>query len=315
MTREIRKDLRKAGYLYGDGRRKEAFEIYDRHYSEHPELFRRWDKIRYCWCIYYLFIENATDDSELMEYAEIVTEIVKQDNLNKAPVCIYTQVVFSIIMFLKERNDWEYMLYWLDKLNPALLGSNEKESDDSRYPSKKEDYYRYLSTAYLKCGDYEDCIETSMEALDTISSFAYIGDVWHMWRIAKSLNQLDEPEEALDYLNKVIVYRKDWYILREMADCYYKIGKSDEALKYAVQAVLADGSVNSKVNLYCLMYNILKDTDEELALKHAKLCLALKLESGAQVPDEIEDLFIDEGDLDIAELDSEIMSHWSDRRV
>ena len=311
MTREIRRDLNKANYLYGNGKRQEAFEIYDRHYSQHPELFRRWDRIRYCWCIYYLFIENPQDDTELMENAERVTEIIRQQDLNDAPVCVYTQAVFSVIMFLKKRGDWEYMLYWLDKLDPKLLGNNEKESGDSRYPSKKEDYYKYLSMAYVKCGEYEDCLATSLEALDTIRDFAYIGDVWHMWRIAKSLNQLGEPEEALDYLNRVIESRQDWYILREMADCHYKLENTSEAIRYAGQSVLADGSARSKVNLYCLIYNILKDTDERAALIHAKLCLALKLESGAQVPDEIEDLFIDEGDLDIGDLESEVESYWS----
>lgn len=311
MTREIKRDLNRATQLYKAGKRQEAFEIYDKHFLENPEVFKHWDKIRYCWCMYYLFIKDNADETEVFEYTETVTDIVRQEDLNKSPVCVYTQCVFKVIMYLKAKEDWEYMLYWLDKLNPELLSDTQKESQDTLYPSKKEDYYRYLSTAYLKCGDYEECIQTSKEALDVLESFAFNGDIWHMWRIAKSLNKIGQPEEALTYLNKVVEVQKDWYVLKELADCYYKTNSIDEAMIWARKAVLTDDSVNVKVNLYHLIYNILKDMDSDLALKHAKLYLALKLESGANVSDDIEDLNIDEADLDIDELEHEIKDYWS----
>ena len=311
MTREIRKDLNKASQLYRAKKHQEAFDIYEKQFLESPESFNHWDKVRYCWCMYYLFIRNQSDESTLMEYTEAVTDIVNQDDLNERPVCVYTQCVFKVIMFLKSQQDWEYMLYWLDKLDPKLLSENDKESKDSKYPSKKEDYYRYLSTAYFKCGDWQECIDTSKEALKTLKSFAFNGDIWHMWRIGKSLNKLGQVEEALTYLNKVIEVESDWYILKEIADCYYQLDINDKAIKYASKAVLSDGETKTKVNLYYLIYTILKDSNEDLALTHAKLYLALKLESGAQIAEDIEDLDIDETDLDINELETEIRDYWS----
>jgi tetratricopeptide (TPR) repeat protein len=211
-------------------------------------------------------------------------------------------------MFLKGREDWEYLLYWLDKLNPELLVEDQR---DSKFPSKKEDYYRYLSTAHFKCGDWQECINASKEALDTLESYAYNGDIWHMWRIGKSLNQLDCPEEALNYLNKVAEFEYYWYVLTEIADCHHKLGNDDEALKYASKAVLADGDVKVKVNLFYLIYQILKDRDENMAIRHAELYLAIKLESGAGIAEDIEDLNIDEDNLDINDLESEIRKYWS----
>lgn len=310
MTREIRKELNRAKRLYQSSK-KEAHEIYSRLYDKSPEVFNHWDKVRYCWCIYYLHIKNQDDETELFENVEFVTDIIRQDDLNTAPVCVYTQCVFSAIMFLKDRDDWEYMLYWLDKLNPKLLSQNPKESDEVKFPSKKEDYYRYLSTAYFNCRDYEECIKTSREALKVIDTFAFEGDVWHKWRIGKSYNRLGYPEDALLYLDDVVKAKKDWYILKEIAECNYNIAEEGEAFRYAKMAVLANEPARTKVNLYYLIYSMLAESDEESALTHAKLFLALKLESGAHVPDEIEDLCIDEIDLDVDELEAEVRDYWS----
>ena len=308
MTREVRKELSRAARLFKSKKHEEAYKIYDKFYLENPDVFNHWDKIRYCWCIYYLFIRDSTDESELMEYAEMVTDITRQQDLTTEPVCVYTQSVFRVIMFLKSRDDWEYMLYWLDKLNPELLSHNQR---DSKFASKKEDYYKYLSTASLKCREYEECLEASQTALKELDSFAFNGDIWHKWRIAKSLNSLSRPQEALKYLEEVRRNFNYWYILKETADCYHKTGDNENAIKYASEAVLTDDPANLKVNLYYLIYQILKDTDNDLALTHAKLYLGLKLESGANIAEDIEDLNLDEDNLDINELESEIKNHWS----
>ena len=119
MTKEIRKELNKARRLYKAGKKEEAFEIYDMHFQEDPGEFGHWDKIRYCWTIYYLHIRDSDDEDELVEYCEMVTEIVKQEDINKSPVCVYTQCVFKILTFYKRNHDWDCMLYWLDRINPA----------------------------------------------------------------------------------------------------------------------------------------------------------------------------------------------------
>ena len=67
MTREIRKELNEAGKLYKSQKRQEAFEIYDKHFLENHEVFKRWDKIRYCWCMYYLFIKDQNDETDLVD--------------------------------------------------------------------------------------------------------------------------------------------------------------------------------------------------------------------------------------------------------
>ena len=310
MTKEIRKELNKARRLYKAGKKEEAFEIYDMHFQENPDEFDHWDKIRYCWTIYYLHIRDSDDEDELVEYCEMVTEIVKQEDINESPVCVYTQCVFKILVFYKRNHDWDCLLYWLDKLNPELLNDKKGGSEDRIYPSKKEEYYNFKSKALLECCEFEECIETSQKALDTFSQFALNGDVWHKFRMAKSLRELDKPDEALNYLEEVIKVQKDWFVYKEFAENYCRLDDYDNALKYARQGVTAKGPVNSKVNLYYIIYKILKDSDYNFAVKHAELFLAIKLESNAEIPIEIEDMEIDEDHLDKVALEQEIRNHW-----
>ena len=310
MTKEIRKELNQAKRLYKTGKKEDAYEIYDEIYAEHPEKFDKWDKIRYCWSIYYLFIRDSNDEYELEENVKRVTEIVKQEDLNNAPVCVYTQSVFKIVMHFKSEGACQNMLYWLDKLNPELLSEDLNDGKNSAYPSKKEEYYKFLSIAHLSCGDYEECIDVSRKALDMFETFALNGDTWHRWRIAKSLKQLDRPQEALTYLEEVVKVQQDWFILKEFAENHHMLGDDESALRYASQSALKEGPVEIKVNLYFLIYDILKETDPDLALQHAKLYLALKLQSGAPINEEIEELGIDEENLDIDELENEIYNYW-----
>ena len=311
MTSEVRKELNQATRLYRAKKREEAFEIYDKHFNEDPDSLKHWDKIRYCWTIYYMHIRDSFDEDELSEYAEIVTDIVEQEDLNESPVCVYTQCVFKVLVFYKREGDWYSVLYWLEKLNPELLSDEKSKSEDMTYPSKKEEYYNFKSKALLECGEYEECIEASKTALDTFTEFALNGDAWHKFRIAKSLRKLDESEEALQYLEEVVKVHDYWYVYKEFAENYCNLGDHENALKHASKGVLAaDGSCDMKVNLYYLIFRLLEDSDPDFALKHAELFLAVKLEKGLDVPDDIEELEIDEESLDIETLEYEIKNRW-----
>ena len=311
MTKEIRKELNQATGLYKAGKRDEAFEIYDRHFDENPDELNHWDRIRYGWCIYYMHIKDSFDENELVEYAEKVTDLVKQEDMNRAPVCVYTRCVFKLLKFYKNAGDWDFALYWLDKLNPEFLSETQGKSGDMAYPSQKEEYYSLKSKALLECGEFEQCIEVSNIALDTLSDFALNGDIWHKFRIAKSLRQLDDPQKALEYLEEVVEVYDYWYVFKEFAEDYCMLDDSENALKYVKKAILAKGPVKMKVNVYYLAFKLLKKADFNLALKHAEIFVAIKLENGTDVPEDIGELDIDEDNLDIDTLEHEIKSSWS----
>ncbi|WP_295603794.1 hypothetical protein [uncultured Methanobrevibacter sp.] len=310
-NKEIREELNEAKKLYKAKKYDEALTIYERHYNESPEALNNWDRIFYSWSLYQLYIKDAYDEDKLYESAELVTELVRQDDLNKRPVCAYTQTVFKVLDQLYAENDYYDLLAWLDKINPELLDQKRFETEDRVYRSKKEKYYDYATKAYFEVEDYEKCIETSKEALESLDVFTNNSDIWYNWRIAKSYRELLDNSEALRYLEEVAKVKKDWFVQKEIAENYYVLGEDEKAQDYICEAVLTNDPLTIKVNLYHLAYKILKEINPELALKHAELFCAIKLENDSKVPDDIEELLIDEETLDKNALESEIRQYWT----
>lgn len=311
-NKEIREELNEAKKLYKAKKYDEALTVYERYYNESPEALNNWDRIFYSWSLYQLYIKDAFDEDKLYESAELVTELVKQDDLNKKPVCAYTQAVFKVLDQLYAEKDYYDLLAWLDKINPELLDQKRFETDERIYRSKREKYYDYATKAYFEVEDYEKCIETSKDALDSLDVFTNNSDVWYNWRIAKSYRELLENNEALRYLEEVVKVKKDWFVQKEIAENYYVLGDDEKAQDYICEAVLTNDPLSIKVNLYHLAYKILKEINPELALKHAELFYAIKLENDSQIPDDIEELLIDEETLDKNALESEIRQYWSE---
>ena len=197
------------------------------------------------------------------------------------------------------------MSYWLDKLNPDLLDDKK-----SRLKSRKEKFYDLSSKSSLECAEWDSCIEVSTKALNSMNKFSYNGDIWHMWRIAKSLKELNRNEEALKYLNKVVKVKKDWFVFKEIAENYVLLNENEKALKNICTAILTDDSVDIKVNLYYMVYELLEETDPDIAYKHAELYYLIKSGTKGEISPDIEELNIDKDEIDKNQLVNEITEYW-----
>lgn len=314
MANEIRKELIEAKKLYKSKDYDAALQIYEKRYQENPEDLKQWDRIFYSWSIYQTSVKEFDDITELVDSVELITELVEQSDLNENPTCAYTLSVFKVLDYLYRDEDFYNLAFWLDKLDPKLLDDEKNEFNDRMYPSRREKYYNYASKTYLELQDYGECIEISKEALEDLSTFVNSSDVWYNWRIAKSLKELSQNEEAITYLKEVSKAKRDWFVKKELAENYWLIGDIENASAYAGEAVLTKDPASIKVNLYYLIYQILKDDNPDLAQKHAELFVALKSESDSRIPDEIEDLMIDSDELDKDALEDEIRDYWQNAK-
>ena len=310
MADEIYDELSDAKNLYKSKEYNEALEKYEEIYSENPNEFDKWDKIYYSWSIYQVHVKNFDDEGELIESTKLITKLTRQSDLNKTSTCAYTLSVFKVLDYLYNAENYEYLLSWLEKIDPTLLDSKIYEYKGRLYPSRKEKYFNYASKAYFQCKDYANCVLISDKALRDLNHYTNDSDVWFNWRIAKSLKELNQSEKALSYLMEVSKVKNDWFIPKEIADNYFILGDEKNALKYVGEAILTDEPSNIKVNLYYLTYQVLKDDEPDIALKHAELVAAIKLENNVSLPKDIQKLQIDESNLDADELEAEIKDYW-----
>ena len=307
---EFKKDLNTARELKTVGKNRESLEIYEKCYKMHPEEFSFNQKNDYAWTIYKTRIAFYKDEEELFENAEFITTLVEQRNFNRCGSCVYTSSIFKVLNHLKRQNDFASMIPWLKKLNPDLLDEKLYRKHGRFNKSHRELYYDWSSRAYYQSMEYEKCIEVSETALNTLKRFLDEGDTWLRWRIAKSLTELGCLKEALNYYEKVIEVRHDWYMYRDIAEIYLRLKKPWISQDYLCPAILSDEPNKVKAGIYYTCYKVFKSSNMPMAIKHAQLYYLLRSESSYPVAYEIDELNFDETQLNRRELEREIKDLW-----
>jgi len=310
MEINIEIQLKEARKLYDSKNYDESLNLYEKLFNENPEGFDINSKISYCWAIYQVRVKNFTDIDELYDSVDFICDLIPQADLNVVNTCPYTFSVFKVLDVVYKQQEYYNIFDWLDLINPVLLDEKRNSFNGREYRSRKEKYYDYASKSYLECAEWDLCIEISNKALNSLKSFTNNSDVWYQWRIAKSLKELNQNDKALEYLKEIVSIKQEWFVFKEIMENYYILNENEKAIMYINKAVLTDDSIKLKVNLFYLIYEILKDSNYDLALKHAQLYYLLKLDSNSEVSCDIEEL-IDENELDKNVLINQINNYWS----
>lgn len=311
MESNVNTQLKHAKKLYDSKKYEESLNLYELIFNENPDEFKLHDRISYSWAIYQAHVKGFADENELFDATDFITDLIPQADLNRSNTCPYTFSVFRVLDYLYEEKEYYNISYWLDKLDPELLDEKKNNYGGRVTRSRKEKYYDYASKSNLECAEWDLCIEVSKEALETLKSFTNNSDTWYRWRIAKALRQLNQNQEALKYLSEVVNVKDEWFVHKEFAENLHELGEDDNAMASLRDAVLTDDAVNVKVNLYYLAYEVLDALNMDEAYMHLELYYLLKLEGKRQIPEEIQELDIDETQLDKDELISKINDFWN----
>ena len=293
----------------------EAEEIFREFWQSNPQDFSEFDKTTFSWILYNKYIKNNEDLDEILDAAELITEIKKQQDQseNSKYPCPYTLSVLKVLENLNKNNDFVEVTMWAEKLNPDYLSSKASDFNGKKYPSNKEKYYSQLTKALLKLDDIDYCYELSKEALQLEE---LTDDTWFNWRIAKCANELGEYDEAIEYLKKMIAKKPDWYMKAEIAESYYFKGEFENSLSYAIDAALTPAPSESKVNVYSLIADLIEDEYPEEALKHRYLEYSIRLNKEWKIEDRLTEK-IEEAGLDLEnkeywKIEKELKSYWND---
>lgn len=297
-----------------ENKNDEAEAIYREYWETSSEDFSEFDKTTFSWILYNKYIKNNEDIDEILETAELITELKKQEDQSKESKypCPYTLSVLKTLENLNKNNDFEDVLMWADMLNPNYLSTKASDFNGRKYPSPKEKYYSQLTKALLKLDEIDRCYELSKEALELEE---LTDDIWFKWRLAKCANELGEYDEAIGYLKEIITRKPDWYIKAEIANSYYFNGDFDNALSYAIDAVLTPAPSESKVNVYSLIADLIEDEYPEEALKNRYLEYSIRLNKEWNIEDnlteEIEQTGLDSENTEYWKIEKELKPFWN----
>ena len=322
MSEDTKKDLAQAKKNYQNKKYEDAKEIYESVYIDHPEAFTIWDKRFYSWALYQLYVKTPEDETDLFEAVDLITQLIPQeDHSKKDGVCAYTMSMVKLLDYLYKNHDYENIIIWAEKLNPDYLSRKTSSftTDDGRevkLASNKEKYYNWLSKSYQEVEDYDECLIVSKKALEELTSFTNNGDIWFKWRIARSLRELGEYDEAIEYLKDVYKTKKDWFVQWEIAENYFFKGEPDKSLEYALSAALSRGDSDKKIKLYSLLEDLLEDDEPEIALKHSYLIYSIRLHNEWNIDEELEEEILnaglDTGNMEYWKIENELKGYWKD---
>ncbi len=322
MSEDIKKDLAQAKKNYQDKNYEDAKNLYETLYEEKPEAFTLWDKRFYSWALYQLYVKNPEDETDLFEAVDLITELLSQENHSKKDgVCAYTLSMMKLLDYLYKQNDYKNILVWADRLNPDFLNAKTSRftTQDGREvttASNKEKYYNWLSKSYQEVEDFDECLTISKKALEELTTFTNNSDIWFKWRIARSLREIGEYDEAIDYLKDIYKTKKDWFILWELAENYFFNADNEKSLEYAVSAALSRGDSDKKIKLYSLLEDLLEDEYPEIALKHSYLIYSIRLHNEWGIDEDLEEKIAESGlDMENTEywkIEKELKGFWKD---
>ena len=322
MSENIKKDLDQAKKNYQSKKYEDAKDIYESIYIEHPEAFTIWDKRFYSWALYQLHVKKPEDKTELLEAVDLITQLVPQEDLSeKDGVCAYTMSMMKLLDYLYKNKDYENIIIWSEKLNHDYLSKKTSTftTDDGRevkLASNKEKYYNWLSKSYQEVEDYDECLSVSKKALEELDQFTNNSDIWFKWRIARSCRELGEYDEAIEYLNDIYRFKKDWFVQWEIAENYFFMGEEEKSLEYAASAALSRGDSDKKIKLYSLLEDLLEDDDPEIALKHSYLIYSIRLHNEWNIDEgleeEIANAGLDTENTEYWKIERELKSYWKD---
>lgn len=240
---------------------------------------------------------------------------------------VFSQLFTTVLKAEKKKANanWKFVNDFCDLVNPGMLKTDcrtievlrKGEKKSMELASDKETWYSYKSKALFKLEKYLECFEVSKTALETFSKFHYSNDVWFARRIALCKKQLGNRDEAIQELNQVLRRKKDWFIQRELAELYKEDGNFDKAFTLAIDAVNNYGDLEYKVELLCLIGELLKTRGEkERAFKHYSLSRLIRINEEWKIPDKLTKALEDfrKDDIQVGklpELEKELKKYWT----
>jgi tetratricopeptide (TPR) repeat protein len=281
-------------------------------------------------CLYDVEIErtNAEIQQNESRFLDAAEEIFRLGEPGKFTA--HFRTLMRVVDYYRQKpaSPTARILEWCDRIQSDQLSDVPGPGPDGKgrtigYASDREKWYACRSKALFEVGRFEECIAFSQEALDAFPCFHYDNDIWFKWRIALSKAELGDRETAISELEALLSRKQDWFIHHSIAKYLFELGRTDEALVHAIEAVLGTGSsdLGKKWELFLLMGRIFQARGEmEEAWMHVLLSARVRQEQDWKIPPELGQAINELGmnmnaEGSARDLEKELRQHWQSRKV
>jgi len=282
------------------------------------------------WCLYDVEIKRT--DAEIQQnegrFLEAADEILQLGKPGKFSA--HARALMRVVDYYRQKptSPAAKILEWCDRIQPEQLSNESGRGPDGKgrtveYASDREKWYACRCKALFDLGRYEECIELAEQALTAFPKLHHDNDVWFKWRIALSKAELGDRETAISELEALLSRKRDWFVHHKIAQYLLDLGRTDEALERAVEAVLGPGpsDLGFKWELFLLIGRIFQARGEmDQARKHVLLAAKVRQEEDWRIPPELSQAISEMGvdmssQISAQELHREIRRDWQALKV
>lgn len=266
------------------------------------------------------------DKNELIEKIETLIPILLGLNSDFSKTLVSN--LFSIVLKSEKKKpapNWKLVNDFCNQIDPSLLSTDcstiqverKGRTQDMELASDFENWYAYKTKALMKLGEWQECFDTSKEALEKIDNFHYSNDVWFSRRVALSKKNLGNAEDTIEELETILKKKREWFIQKELAELYFEKDDLDTAFKMAIDAINNFGPLEFKVDLLYSIGTILnKQGKSDLAFKHLSLSKLVRQDEEWKVPQKVFDELnhFEKSEIPLSELKnlkSELKKYWN----
>ena len=256
------------------------------------EKYPNFESIRcsYAWCLYYIFVapKRILKEKTFLDNAELITQLCSQSD----PSGIYSRTVLRVLDFFIEKQEKPIGLciQWCEKIDQYELSDApyflKKYGEVIELPSEREQFLTIKLKLLFEIKEYEGCMEICEEVFDTFDILH--GENYILFRsvAAKCYYHFGLLDKALERYKEIVEVFPAPNFIKAIADIYFKEGNLEEALKYAIDAVMCKSLPEKKLPSLRLLAAIYESKgDAEKAKMHLQQINAI-LRSKRRMPDE-----------------------------
>lgn len=268
----------------------EAEEMYRALFSEDKDSFERDDKVFFLKSINEKYFKGNFHMSSLEEQANFVYEnFTQEDCSNRNFQDPYAQFFINLAKRHNGNQNFLKALTTIWKVKPALLSTYNPRNNRNGYMySLKERWYFSIIDSLFGLKKYDDAINYINEAMVLLPNSKTEAKLWIMYKLAKIHYEQGNYEDSLKILDDVLNVKKENYVYGFIARNHYALNDYDNALKYAVEAVLTNKAVQNNLSNYILLAEILdKKGYAEESIKHYYLVYTFRKADDRRIPDDL----------------------------